>query len=211
MVAYHADMTHMMHAGMEEAGVQRFLPWHRAYLFELEQALQVENPSVTIPYWDWTVDKEIPVWLKDFTPTVIGVSNPDFPIFFPIRVFRTPGLNTRDLPPKADVDTVMAKTDYREFTLGLESGRYAGMTEFQTGMHDQVHVWVGGPMGRIPTAPADPMFWMHHANIDRIWSQWQKQNPNKNPSLSGMQATMDPWTVAEEQTRDTLNFGYIYV
>jgi len=94
----------------------------------------------------------------------------------------------------------------------LETGSFdPTQPEFQTGMHDQVHVWVGGTMGRIPTAPADPMFWMHHANIDRIWSLWQKQNPGKNPTLAGPQATMDPWTSTEEQTRDTLNFGYIYV
>jgi hypothetical protein len=45
---------------------------------------------------------------------------------------------------------------------------------------------------------------------DRIWYLWQKDNPNVNPNLPGAQGIMDPWTVTEEQTRDTLTFGYIY-
>ncbi|HKG72125.1 MAG TPA: tyrosinase family protein [Nitrososphaeraceae archaeon] len=212
MVLYHADMTHMMHSNMGSTGTQRFLPWHRVYLAELEDLLQAIDTDITIPYWDWTVDETIPTWLQSFTPTVplSGTIPPGMPN--PVVVSRTPGLNIADLPPQQDVDTAMAKTDFTPFTYGLETGSFdPTQPEFQTGMHDQVHVWVGGTMGRIPTAPADPMFWMHHANIDRIWSLWQKQNPGKNPTLAGPQATMDPWTATEEQTRDTLNFGYIYV
>ncbi len=204
MVSYHADMSHMMHGNMGPVGTQRFLPWHRVYLAELEELLQGINPSVTIPYWDWTVDQNIPAWLQSFTPTVVVNGNV-------IVVTRTPGLDIPDLPPQQDGDTVMGKTEYTEFTDSLEAGNFSNHPEFQSGMHDGVHVWVGGTMGQIPTAPADPIFWMHHANIDRIWSLWQKQNPNKNPTLAGPQATMDPWTVTEQQTRDTLNFGYIYV
>jgi hypothetical protein len=37
-------------------------------------------------------------------------------------------------------------------------------------VHGGVHVWVGGSMSTIPTAPADPIFWMHHANSDRLWA-----------------------------------------
>lgn len=206
MVAYHADMSHMMHSNMGEPGVQRFLPWHRVYLAELEELLQAIIPTVTIPYWDWTVDQEIPAWLAGFTPTVTGISNQD--ITFPISVTRTPGLLVPDLPPKSDVDALMTRTEYRPFTQGLEAG--VG-SDIQSGMHNQVHVWVGGTMSMIPTAPADPMFWMHHANVDRIWSSWQNQNPNKNPSLTPPMDTMDPWCVKELETRDTLNFGYVYV
>src|SRR2546430_12048936 len=34
-----------------------FLPWHRRFLIEFEGALQSVNPSVTLPYWDWTTDR----------------------------------------------------------------------------------------------------------------------------------------------------------
>ena len=27
----------------------------------------------------------------------------------------------------------------------------------------------------------DPIFWLHHANIDRLWAQWQQAHPGQNP------------------------------
>jgi tyrosinase len=67
-------------------GTQRFLPWHRVYLLQLEQAIQAIHPDVTIPYWDWTKTAEegIPPWLTSFTPIV------PMPIGPPILVIRSP-------------------------------------------------------------------------------------------------------------------------
>ncbi|MEM7048505.1 MAG: tyrosinase family protein [Acidobacteriota bacterium] len=41
-------------------GWERFLPWHRIYLYEFEQALQDQCPGVTLPYWDWTMPQYRP-------------------------------------------------------------------------------------------------------------------------------------------------------
>jgi tyrosinase len=60
-------------------------------------------------------------------------------------------------------------------------------------------------------SPSDCLFWLHHANVDRIWYQWQKKNPNKNPILNGVDAIMDPWSFNEVETRDIANFGYEYI
>ncbi|WP_197370129.1 tyrosinase family protein, partial [Streptomyces clavuligerus] len=45
-----------------------FFPWHRLYLLEFERALQRIDPSVTVPYWDWTADNtpSSPLWADDF-------------------------------------------------------------------------------------------------------------------------------------------------
>jgi tyrosinase len=44
-----------------------------------------------------------------------------------------------------------------------------------TGLHNQVHRWVGGDMGP-PSSPNDPVFFLHHCNVDRIWEGWMRIN-----------------------------------
>src|SRR5690242_20214935 len=50
-----------------------FLPWHRAYLWWLEQAMQDQVSGVALPWWDWTKDKKIPKAYN--TPKVQGKRN----------------------------------------------------------------------------------------------------------------------------------------
>jgi hypothetical protein len=75
-------------------------------------------------------------------------------------------------------------------------------------LHNRVHPWVGGPDGdmtSVPIAVNDPVFFLHHCNIDRIWATWQTKNPNElSPSTSTYPASgarrgtnlndpMNPW------------------
>jgi len=51
------------------------------------------------------------------------------------------------------------------------------------GLHNRVHVWVGNTgaaRGNMNSAgsPNDPVFWFHHANIDRLWCKWQEMHPD---------------------------------
>jgi tyrosinase-like protein len=65
-------------------------------------------------------------------------------------------------------------------------------------LHNRVHVWVGGSM--IPmTSPDDPVFFLHHCNIDRIWAQWQQKYPASSYlGTTGYSLTdlMWPWNAA---------------
>ena len=45
----------LIHQNHCQHGWERFLPWHRIYMYEFEKALQDQCPSVTMPYWDWTL------------------------------------------------------------------------------------------------------------------------------------------------------------
>ncbi|MFM8251366.1 MAG: tyrosinase family protein [Planctomycetota bacterium] len=45
-----------------------------------------------------------------------------------------------------------------------------------TSMHNDVHNWIGGDM-RTGASPNDPVFFLHHANIDRMWHAWQEKYP----------------------------------
>lgn len=50
----------LIHQNHCQHGWERFLPWHRAYLYEFEQNLQDFDPDVTLPYWDWTMPQYRP-------------------------------------------------------------------------------------------------------------------------------------------------------
>jgi tyrosinase len=195
-VAIHTDMSHRQHSMSGPIGTQRFLPWHRVYLFELEQMLLAIDPDSFVPYWDWTKNRDVPQWLQDFTPTVLVNGHS-------ISVFRTPGQQRGvSLPTQQEVDNLNSINEFTKFTRpskGLE------------GLHNNVHVWVGGTMNDLMYSPSDCLFWLHHANVDRIWFEWQKKNHNKNPILNAPDAIMDPWSFNEEDTRDLANFGYEYV
>jgi tyrosinase len=45
------------------------------------------------------------------------------------------------------------------------------------GMHNRVHVWIGGDMGPA-SSPNDPVFYLNHCNVDRIWAGWQHIHGN---------------------------------
>jgi hypothetical protein len=76
----------------------------------------------------------------------------------------------RDMPTRAEVDNVTAATTFARFQRRLELGP-----------HVDVHVAIGGEDGggamNSASSPADPIFWLHHANIDRLWATWQRPTP----------------------------------
>jgi tyrosinase len=189
LVKIHLE-PHSMH------GNPRFLPWHRVYLLAMEEALHTIHPDVCLPYWDWTKasGQNFPAWLSPVLPTVITPTTT-------VHVVRAPQSPANLASIAANTPTTLAQTSFNNFTSAIE------------GIHDSIHVWVGGSMGVVSTAPADPIFWMHHANIDRLWWQWQNspQGTGKNPSLSGTTAIMDPYPTLESGTRDIIAMGYNYV
>ena len=184
MVDIHSNAIHQMH------GNPRFLPWHRIYLIKMEQMLMAVDPTVCIPYWRSSDEQAFPSWLTAFTPTVNLLGGPHT-VTRNIGAFAT-------LPTSADVAAAMANGTFNTFGGPVE------------GIHNSGHVWVGGSMGGITTAPCDPVFWMHHCELDRIWAEWQVANPGQNPSLAGAAAIMDPWPESEIDTRDITALGYAY-
>jgi tyrosinase len=184
MVDIHANATHQMHTN------PRFLPWHRIYLIKMEQLLRSIDPTVCIPYWRSSDEQAFPAWLLGFTPTVdlIGGSHT---VTRNISAFST-------LPDDTDVAAALANGTFNPFAGALE------------GIHNSGHVWVGGSMLGFSTASADPVFWMHHCEIDRIWAEWQAGNPGQHPPLVDAAAVMDPWSETETDTRDIAALGYVY-
>jgi tyrosinase len=59
------------------------------------------------------------------------------------------------------------------------------------------------------TASYDPIFWPIHVNLDRVWHEWQRSNPNAMPV--DRDAVLAPWNYTVGDTLDIARFGYEYV
>ena len=191
LVANHANHSFNMHPFMGPVAIQRFLPWHRVFVLKVEQMGQSIDPLFFIPYWKWTVDRGVPSWLASFLPTikVPGIHR---------TVTRNPPRPNTTLPTSTQINSVLTATTFTNFVNAID------------GPHGRVHNWCFGTMSDISWSPVDPLFWLHHAEIDRLWSVWQSTNPGQNPSLTGSNRIMSPWPETEVQVRSISSLGYSY-
>jgi len=72
------------------------------------------------------------------------------------------------------------------------------------------HYTIGGdPGGDFFASPGDPAFWLHHAQIDRIWWIWQNQDfKNRQNVISGLKSLIDP-TAGDGTLDDWLEMGVL--
>lgn len=156
-----------------EHGTIQFLTWHRAYLYFFERILRKASgdPSLTLPYWNWNIQRSLPLAFRE--PAV-----PGNPLFDDTRSIN----DGSELPENVVVDDLELALEEIEFRSG-----FTGFSpQFEGSPHGAVHVLVGGNMRSVPTAANDPIFWLHHGNIDRVWDQWLNLNAGRmNPSDPG--------------------------
>lgn len=168
---------------------RNFLAWHREYLARIEARLIAINPLVTIPYWDWVTDRTaIPAALTD--PADIAEWG----------ITRGPPFNGNSLASASKLNALLAGPNFNTFQTTLE---------IAPGFHNQLHQLVGGTM-MTSASPADPLFWLHHAFIDKIWADWQLLHPGVNPSNPTEKLVPPPMMRTVAQVLDTRALGYIY-
>lgn len=69
------------------------------------------------------------------------------------------------------VDLILAENSYSKMAVTLEGDINPFDPMPLLGLHSAGHTSVGGDLGDMFTSPADPLFWLHHANLDRIWAK----------------------------------------
>jgi tyrosinase len=185
-----------------------FLPWHRMYLEWFERIIRSAIQDVddvddatkltwALPYWNYSSDDAA---RRRLPKAFLDLTLPDGVTPNPLWVAGR-NLNDGSALPQADVDltAALAPTDFAG-TNGFAGGRtgfsHAGedpgsaMGPLEGTPHGAVHVDVGGLMGSFNTAALDPIFWLHHANIDRLWEVWRGMpghvNTNESAWLSGV-------------------------
>ncbi len=83
------------------------------------------------------------------------------------------------------IESALAPTAFADFASlpAASHSAMAGEGILETHPHDNVHGAVGGFMSQF-LSPVDPIFWTHHANIDRLWDVWtRKQQKLGLPTL----------------------------
>lgn len=190
-----------------------FAPWHRQLLklFEGELRAAVGDPDLCLPYWDWTKDQSSSDLGFPFTPDFLGgdgAGNPNDKVtvgdfsqasgwtlnvdeegFGYLR--RHFGGDGPGLPTSQSVRDALGLTIYdvspwnRNATGTGTDISFRNTLEGWIGprqIHNAVHRWVDGSM-QPGTSPNDPVFFLHHCNIDRLWAVWEQKHPALAPYL----------------------------
>jgi tyrosinase len=170
-----------------------FFPWHRIYLYYFEEIVRkavVDNGGPedwALPYWNYG----------------LGGEHAELPEAFRIPADegnalyvsgRNPYYNSGEpLPELLAVEGEVLRL--REFIGRAMFGggnnaplqpRFAGQAgPPEISPHGAIHVELGGWMGVPETAAQDPIFWLHHCNIDRIWAVWNEREGKSNPGEGG--------------------------
>lgn len=190
-----------------------FLPWHRLYMIRLEQELQrvLDDVNFGLPYWDWAADGELPnssqldsdIWAtenlgqargdvtdgilgsiqvrlyNDFQNSIISID--------PRPINRQSAIDLRRLPNKSEVDDAMQASEYDVPAWNSNVDSHRNILEgWLNGpaLHNRVHVWVGGDMSP-GSSPNDPVFFLNHCNVDRIWEAWMMNNARNYRPVAG--------------------------
>ncbi|WP_332676618.1 tyrosinase family protein [Brevundimonas sp.] len=185
-----------------------FLPWHRLQLLHLERIIAglTGHAGFAMPYWDSQEHLTLPSWITDEDALLYerqrarGVDVLDFNA---ARWARSPYMSR------------LTSDDFETFAGKLPTG--AGMVEGYG--HNYIHELVGGLMKRLNTAATDPIFWLHHANVDRVWATWHARQPASvypddwtartlNGFVGGQGEDTGEWRVGSVLETRTLGYGY---
>lgn len=141
-----------------EHGTYFFFSWHRMYLWYFEKIIRKMSghPEWALPFWNYEsgAERKLPEPFRSPAAASNDLYTPN----------RGPGWNdgtSELLPSSVATAAAFAHVPFNDFSSSLEGTPHAA-----------VHVSIGSWMGSISTAAQDPIFWLHHCNIDRLWNLW---------------------------------------
>ena len=184
-----------------------FLPWHRMFVLCLEEIVRqiTKEDAFTLPYWNYTQagQRALPAEFRKKGDPTWG------------SLYRTNRIT--QVNAGTPIDQVPGSTpfDLSAMKFNVYSGGAGFCANLDNNPHGIVHDDIGNGqgMGSVPWAANDPIFWIHHCNIDHIWASWNKAG-GKNPALTGTYtfADRDGKKVVLDVAKflDTLTQGYEY-
>lgn len=186
------------HKKSENASLN-FLFWHRMYIWYLEKIVRdlSGKQDFALPYWNYGTDNVMTEPIRDEKGSLFEKA-------------RWSILNKGEAIPSEEVDQIQLSLNELKtnssfagsagFSKSLEiaphgfmhdliGGEYANPKE--TYYNSIYQLEMSGLMANVPSAGFDPVFWLHHSMIDRIWESWDVSSYGKRPSLEDLKA--NPW------------------
>ena len=172
--------TCQSHAGQN---YNHFLPWHRMFLFFFEQIIREVSgrADFTLPYWDYTSSDPAK---RGILPLQFRL--PNDPLWGVL--YRSDRLSLANSGQRIDLNQ---PTDQMDITATMAAASYSNVgtvlgfcRSIDANIHGRIHVLTGNSsnMGSIPNSARDPLFWVHHAQIDRLWASWNANYGGLNPT-----------------------------
>lgn len=170
-------------------GIPYFLGWHRGYLYYFEKQLRSVSgdTGLIVPYWDYYSYATLPAEFTNPAPT-----NPLY-----VSRVNTSVRPALTLAPFASTIVNFQRGSSNAFEPSVEGAP-----------HNPVHDIIGGIMSTMQS-PIDPIFWLHHSNIDRLWVAWVAAGGNRkmpaktNSYWSGSYTYTSALTMLRNYTYDT--------
>lgn len=176
--------------------VPYFLAWHRGYMYYFEQQLRAVSgdSTLTLPYWDYYTYPTMP---SEFTDP--ATNNP---------LYVTGRVNT-------DIYAALTLAPWGAKVVNMQRGTSNSYeASFESAPHNPIHNIIGGWMADL-SSPTDPIFYLHHANVDRLWHAWSSEPqtivPAPNSSYwSGTFTYASGLTMAKSKTYMPALLNYDY-
>ena len=179
-----------------------FLIWHRLFIYYLEDIVRAKSGKAdfALPYWNYVDQKDAlmpPVFANKksnlYAPARCTVLNQGKPI------------ESKEYGPGKDLDitALMKNTLYSVFNKTIDAAPHGAMHNYIGGSTDEETFLnriyqatlpdQGGVMAQVPSAAFDPIFWVHHAEIDYIWQQWMNSPKGQKPNLAALKKAPIPY------------------
>ncbi|KAI9297856.1 Di-copper centre-containing protein [Neoconidiobolus thromboides FSU 785] len=207
-------------------GVPAFFPWHRVFLRRYEQALQKIDPTVVLPYWDWSRDSQAPERSPLFGATYFGGNgrSGDYCVNTgPFSMFQVKVPSAHCLKRRFNGGSTISSfyaPEALESIINRATTFDSLRSNIEGGPHGSVHTGIGGNGGDMSYmySPNDPLFYMHHAFVDLLWAEWQARKPSLanayNGRANGVNVSPNdnliPFNVRVSTTFNTRGPGFCY-
>jgi len=189
-------------------GVYSFIAWYTPYIYQFELLLNKYNRSnssdyITLPYLDLTNFSDDFTFINEPTITIfydkkqITIDNPLASAYYYVNNVKTKITRGGFLTPKTKRQCSQLNTVKKQLNNALYAATYERFSSLPVTYkpsnvvadyvpletpHNQLHDIIGGKNGNmsdISISAFDPIFWLHHCNMDRHFYTWMYKNTDR--------------------------------